>query len=290
MKIGFIGLGIMGESMCTNIIKKHDDDVYVYDLVEAQVKKLVAEGGIACKDELEVAEKADVIISMVPTAKHSAALYDKILSKLGTGKYCIDMGTIEPSASVAIAEKVKSSGAQFVDAPVLKSKAAAISGELGIVVGGEKEVYDTLHFIFEYMGSDIFHMGKNGNGLVVKICANTMLAEVQNAVNETLCLAEKYGISLDDYAAAMALSTGSNAYLPAKKEALRNSDYSVAFSALNMAKDVNICDTMSKEVGLQMPGLQVSLDIYKWLLDNDYGQTDYASAIEVVRQREPRKA
>lgn len=290
MKIGFIGLGVMGESMSSNIIKKHDDTVYVFDLVESQVAKLVAEGGVACKDEIEIAEKADVIISMVPTSKHSRALYEKILSKLGAGKYCIDMGTIEPSASASIAEMVKETGAQFLDAPVLKSKSAAISGELGIVVGGDKEAYDAMYPILAYMGTDIYHMGKNGNGLVIKICANTMLAEVQNAVNETFCLAEKYGIGLDAYTDIMALSTGANAYLPAKKEALRNKDYTVAFSAQNMAKDVNICDAMSKEVGLDMPGLQVSLDVYKWLLDNDYAQTDYASTIEAVRARAPRKA
>lgn len=283
MKIGFIGLGVMGESMCANIVKKHDDDVYAYDLIDSQVEKLVKEGAIGCKNQLEIAEKSDVIISIVPTSKHSWDVYNAILPALHKGKYCIDMGTIDPSASVEISETVKATGAQFIDAPVLKSKAAAIAGELGIVVGGDKEVFDFLYPILEYMGTDILHMGKNGNGLVTKICSNTLLAQVQNGVNETLILADSYGISLDDYVAAVSLGTGNNAYIPAKKESIRNKDYTVAFSTENMAKDIGICNTMSKVSGISMPGMEVSLNRYQWLLDNGYGKKDYCASIEAVK-------
>lgn len=284
MKIGFIGLGIMGESMCANIVKKHDDDVYVCDLVQTQVDKLVAEGAIACKDAVEVIEKADTIFSMMPTSNHTREVYKSALSVLGKGKICVDMATIDPSASVEVSKLVKETGAQFMDAPVLKSKAAAIAGELGIVVGGDKEVFETIRPILDYMGTTVHYMGENGKGLVAKICANTMLAGVQNAVNETLVLAEANGLSLDDYVAAMALSTGSNAYLPAKLNAIRNSDYTTAFSVENMSKDVHICEALAKESGVAMPGLQSSLDVYDWLMANGYTKQDYSATIEAVRK------
>ena len=285
MKIGFIGLGIMGESMCSNIIKKHDDDVYVCDLVQSQVDKLVAEGAIACNDATEVIKNADTIFSMMPTSDHTRQVYKSALPVLGKGKICVDMATIDPSASVEVAKMVKETGAQFMDAPVLKSKSAAIAGDLGIVVGGDKETFDTIRPILDYMGTTVLYMGDNGKGLVAKICANTMLAGVQNAVNETLILAEANGLSLDDYVSAMALSTGSNAYLPAKQNAIRNADYTTAFSVENMNKDLHICELLAKESNVVMSGLENDLNVYSWLMDNGYAKQDYAASIEPVRSK-----
>ena len=94
MKIGFIGLGIMGESMCENIVKKHDDTVYCFDFIPAKVELLASKGAVPCKDSVELAEKSDVIISMVPKSEHSMSVYKTILPVLGAGKTCIDMSTI----------------------------------------------------------------------------------------------------------------------------------------------------------------------------------------------------
>ena len=106
MKIGFIGLGIMGESMCENIVKKHDDDVYVFDFNEAQVDKLVGVGAKKCANSTEVAQNADVIISMVPKSEHSKAVYDEVAKVTDSSKICIDMSTIDPSVSVEISKMV----------------------------------------------------------------------------------------------------------------------------------------------------------------------------------------
>ena len=144
MKIGFIGLGIMGESMCANIIKKHDDKVYVFDFVKTQVDKLVSLGAIACENSREVAEKSDVIISMVPKSEHSRSVYEEVGKVTDSSKICIDMSTIDPSVSVEISKMIKKTGAQFADAPVVKSKPAAIAGKLGIYVGCDEELFDKL--------------------------------------------------------------------------------------------------------------------------------------------------
>lgn len=125
MKIGFIGLGIMGDSMCENI-------VYAFDFVQAKVDQLAAAGAVPCKDSMELAKACDVIISMVPKSEHSKAVYASILDALDSTKTCIDMSTIDPSVSVEISEMVKKTGAGFIDAPVVKSKPAAIAGKLGI--------------------------------------------------------------------------------------------------------------------------------------------------------------
>ena len=103
MKIGFVGLGIMGESMSENILKKHDDKVYVFDFVTEKVEKLAALGAVACESSRQVAENVDVFISMVPRSEHSRAVYTEILPALRPGMLCIDMSTIDPSVSVLMA-------------------------------------------------------------------------------------------------------------------------------------------------------------------------------------------
>ena len=100
MKIGFIGLGIMGESMCENIVKKHNDTVYCFDFVKEKVDLLASKGAVPCESSLELAKKSDVIVSMVPKSEHSRAVYTSILEALDSSKTCIDMSTIDPSVSV----------------------------------------------------------------------------------------------------------------------------------------------------------------------------------------------
>ena len=160
MKIGFIGLGIMGESMSWNIVKKHDDTVYVFDFVKEKTELLASRGAVACSDSVELARNSDVIISMVPKSGPSRSVYMGILGELDSTKTCIDMSTIDPSVSVEIAEMVKKTGAGFIDAPVVKSKPAAEAGKLGIYVGGDKETYEAMRPILLYMGENVKHMAR----------------------------------------------------------------------------------------------------------------------------------
>ena len=283
MKIGFVGLGIMGESMCENIIKKHNDKVYVFDFVKEKVDKLAAIGAIPCGSSREVAENTDVFISMVPKSEHSRAVYNEILPVLTEGKTCIDMSTIDPDVSVEISEDVKKTGAEFLDAPVVKSKPAAIAGKLGIYVGGSEEAYEKIHPILSYMGENIIHMGDNGKGLVMKICHNALVSQIQNGVNETATLAAKNGIDILTYATAISYGGAGNWYLDSKKDALSREDYTTAFSVENEHKDVHICLNLAKKSGVKMPGEENAVRVYDKALEMGLGKEDFCSTIKVVR-------
>ena len=283
MKIGFIGLGIMGESMSENIVKKHNDTVYVFDFVKEKTELLASRGAVACSDSVELARNSDVIISMVPKSGHSRSVYMGILGELDSTKTCIDMSTIDPSVSVEIAEMVKKTGAGFIDAPVVKSKPAAEAGKLGIYVGGDKETYEAMRPILLYMGENVKHMGENGKGLVMKICHNALVSQIQNGVNETISLAGRNGISVMDYAEAISYGGGQNFYLDSKKTAIGKEDYTTAFSVENMAKDVNICMNLAEECGLSMPGEQAAAQGYEKALEQGYGKEDFCATIKVVR-------
>ncbi len=285
MNIGFIGLGIMGESMCENIVKKHDGKVFVSDLNRSQVEKLAAVGAVPCADNKEVAKNSDVIITMVPKSEHSKAVYTEILPFLSEGKLCIDMSTIDPDVSVGISEFVKKTGADFVDAPVVKSKPAAISGTLGIYVGGSDSSYEKALPILSYMGNNIIHMGENGKGLVMKICHNTLVAQIQNGVNETLALARKEGISVDDFATAISYGGGQNFYLDGQAQNIKNENWTTAFSLENMHKDLGICQRLSKSAGFPMPGMENAKAVYDEGIKEGIGKEDFRATYKIVEKR-----
>lgn len=283
MKIGFIGLGIMGESMSENIVKKHDDQVYVFDFVKEKVDQLAAKGAQPCTSSLELAKASDVIITMVPKSEHSRSVYTGILEALDDTKTCIDMSTIDPSVSVEISEMVKKTGAAFIDAPVVKSKPAAVAGKLGIYVGGDEETCEKMRPILLYMGENVKRMGNNGKGLVMKICHNALVSQIQNGVNETIALAGKSGISVSEYAEAISYGGGQNFYLDSKKGVIEAEDYTTAFSVENMAKDIDICMKLAEEIELPMPGEQNACNVYKKALESGYGKEDFCATIKVVK-------
>lgn len=283
MKIGFVGLGIMGESMCENIIKKHDDKVYVFDFVKDKVDKLAALGAVACESSTEVAKNVTCFITMVPKSEHSRDVYEEILPVLHPGMICIDMSTIDPSVSVELAHMVKETGAEFADAPVVKSKPAAIAGKLGIYVGGSQKVYEKIKPILSYMGENIIRMGDNGKGLVMKICHNALVSQIQNGVNETMTLAQKNGIDISNYATAISYGGAGNWYLDSKKEVLMKEDFTTAFSIENEHKDVHICLNLAKECGFEMPGEENAARVYDKALELGLGKEDFSATIKVVR-------
>lgn len=285
MKIGFVGLGIMGEPMCANIIQKHDDKVYIYNPTASKMERLTSLGAIPCKSNLEVAENVDVFISMVPKSDDSLSVYSEILPALGPGKICIDMSTIDPAVSVEISKKVSRKGASFVDAPVVKSRPAAEAGKLGIYVGGTEDIFEKIKPILSYMGENVIRMGENGKGLVMKICHNALVAQIQNGVNETVTLAERNGIDILTFAQAISYGGGQNFYLDSKKEVISKKDFTTAFSVENEHKDLGICLNLAKASGVKLPGVENAKKVYDLAIQNGYGKEDFSATIKVVGEK-----
>ncbi|MBQ6294560.1 MAG: NAD(P)-dependent oxidoreductase [Firmicutes bacterium] len=284
MTIGFIGLGIMGESMSENIIKKHDDTVYVYDVVKEKTDKMAALGGVGCESALDLAQKSDVIVTMVPKSQHLAAVYEEILPVM-KGKIGIDMSTIDPAVSMETAKKVKAAGGRFADCPVVKSKPAAINATLGILVGCDEDLYETIRPILLYMGCNVKRMGENGSGITMKICHNCLVAQIQNGVNETLSLAGKFGIAPKDFAEAVSYGGAQNFYLDSQWQNLEADNWTTAFSLANEHKDLGICLSLAEQVGLPMPGAANAKAVYDYGMAHDMGAMDFRTTYKIVRER-----
>ena len=148
---------------------------------------------------------------------------------------------------------------------------------------GRDEDYEKALPILFYMGENVIHMGENGKGLVMKICHNALVSQIQNGVNETSTLASKFGIDILTFAKAISYGGAGNWYLDSKKDVLSKEDYTTAFSIENEHKDVHICLDLAKSCGFSMPGEENAVRVYDKAMEMGIGKEDFCATIKVVR-------
>lgn len=284
-KIGFIGIGTMGEHMCRNIMKKGNWPVWVHDLNKDQVEKLASEGATPCDSLEQVTGNCDVIISMVPTNDDVRKVVEGLLPSMKEGTIYIDMSTISPDVSVELARKVKEKKCMMLDIPVVKSQGAAIAGNLGIYVGGDKGSYEKVKPILECMGKpeEIIYYGENGKGLAMKLCHNMLVGIIQNGVNEMLALGKSAGIEYDLIAPGIAAGGGQNFYLDAKAGSIKKGDFTPKFSFKNMHKDMHLVLDYMDKLDLDLPGAKRVAKIYDEGID-EFGSEDFSATVKVVEK------
>ena len=276
MKVGFIGLGIMGLPMATNISKKYE--LIGYDVVKKDVPFRWA------SSYKEVVDFSDVVITMVPKNEHMISVYTELLKHSVKGKIFIDMSTIAPQVSLDMSVKVKEAGATLLDAPVVKSQPAAIKGELGIYVGGDFETYKKVEEILLCMGKNIIYMGENSKGLVMKILHNMLVGEIQNGVNEVMTIAKSLNMNIDDVKTAISYGGGQCFYLDTKAENIKNEVFPTAFSVENMNKDVHFAKELASSLFLNLNGLNNVVNVYEKAMDEGYAKEDFSASFKVVKE------
>lgn len=195
-KIGFIGLGIMGKPMSKNLVKA-GHVLTVYDHHVSNMKELEKLGARAAHSSKEVAERSDLVITMLPDSPEveNAVLGPQgVFEGIRSGSTYIDMSTISPFTSRKLAEAAKEKNLKILDAPVSGGESGAIEATLTIMVGGAKNVFDECLPILQVMGKNIVHCGELGSGQVVKACNQILVAGVLEAASEALVLGAKAGV------------------------------------------------------------------------------------------------
>lgn len=196
MKVGFIGLGIMGKPMAKNLVKA-GHEVTVFDFKQTSIDELVSVGAKAAKNNKEVAEKSDVIITMVPNSPNvEAALFGEngVAEGIEAGKTVIDMSSINPLASQKFEKKLKELGVGFLDAPVSGGEPKAIDGTIAIMVGGDEDLFNKFKDLLGVMGGTVTHCGSVGAGNTTKLTNQIIVALNIAAVSEGYALAKKAGL------------------------------------------------------------------------------------------------
>lgn len=287
MQIGFIGLGVMGSPMCRNLIKKSGFEISVYDINVEAMQEARAFGAGLAKGVQQLGEECNVVFTMLPRDQHVKTVYGQLFALPSAKRIYIDMSTISPSCSREMADAADARGEYFLDAPVVKSRQAAEAGELGIYVGGNYEIFLQIKILLECMGNNILYMGNNGSGLVMKLCHNMLVGQIQNGVNEMLTLAKKAGdIDVNTFAKAIACGGGKNFYLESKAEAIDKSDYTTAFAVEYMHKDVHLAADLCRENDLLMDGVKLVTGIYDTAMESGLGKLDFSSVYKLFGDAE----
>lgn len=284
MKIGFIGLGLMGEPMSLNLVKKSGHKVRVFDFDQTKVKLLLDAGAEYGESSLEIGKTCDIIFTMVPKSEHVKSVYDELLKVIKPNQILVEMSTIDPDVSIELSKKVKEKGAVMLDCPVVKSRPAAIEGKLGIYVGGDKKAFEEIKSLLLCMGENVIYLGENGRGLVMKLCHNALVAEIQNGVNEMLVLAEEFGIGIEDFAEAVSYGGASNFYLTAKLKSLKEQNFAPAFSLENMQKDIHCLLNLIQSKNIKLNGIENVKEIYDLSAKENLGKEDFSATIKTVKK------
>lgn len=255
MRIGFIGLGIMGKPMAKNLLKA-GHDLVVFDVVEAPLKEVVAAGAKAATSPKDVAAQCELIITMLPNSPHvRTAVLGKngVIEGVKAGSILVDMSSIAPLASREVAKELAAKGVEMLDAPVSGGEPKAIDGSLAIMVGGKQEIFDKVRDILLKMGASAVLCGEIGAGNVTKLSNQIIVALNIAAMSEALVLATKAGVDPEKVFNAIKGGLAGSTVLNAKAPMVLEGNYKPGFRIELHIKDLqNALDT-AHEINTPIP-------------------------------------
>ena len=282
MKVGFVGLGIMGKPMSINV-QKAGHQVYAFDFNMDRVKDLVELGGIACSCGKEVAENADVVITMLQNSPNvESALFDPngLAEGLSAGKCVIDMSSIAPLASRDFARRLEEIGVDFLDAPVSGGEPKAIDGAIAVMVGGKQDVFDKYEGLLKTMASTVTLVGEVGAGNITKL-ANQMIVAINiAAVSEAYSLAKKAGVDPARVYEAIRSGLAGSTVMDQKSQKIFDGDFTPGFRIELHIKDLqNVMDT-SHQVNVSVPFSSLAMEIMQSLKAHGHEKDDHSGIAE----------
>ena len=262
-KVGFIGLGIMGKPMSLNLIRG-GHELYVHSRHGAP-QDVVAAGATACDSGMEVARKADTVITMVPDTPDVAAVLfgaKGVAEGLTRGKMVVDMSSISPVETKQFAQKINALGCQYLDAPVSGGEVGAKAASLTIMVGGPEEAFNKVKPLFELMGKNITLVGGNGDGQTCKVANQIIVALNIEAVGEALLFASKMGADPAKVRQALMGGFASSRILEVHGERMIKRTFNPGFRIELHQKDLNLALSSARQVGVSLPNTATAQELF----------------------------
>lgn len=278
MRIGFIGLGVMGGPMAINVCKA-GHEVHVFDMVPAAVEKLVAAGAIAEKSSREVAEKTDIVITMLPNSPHVKAVIlgeNGVLAGRHDGLIIIDMSSIAPLVTKEVGAKCAEVGVELFEAPVSGGEAKAIDGTLNLMCGGTPELLEKVRPILETMAANIVLCGELGAGNTTKLVNQHIIAVELGAIAEAFVMGKKAGVDPEVIYNAIHGGAAGSFQMDAKLPQLLKRNFKPGFRLNLHIKDLNNAIETGHSVGAPMPLASAVMDIMKYEQANGNGNLDHS--------------
>jgi len=282
MRVAFVGLGIMGRPMASNLIKA-GHEVAVWNRSSGKD----VEGARVATSPADAARGAEVVwICVSDTAAVEHVLFgpDGIEQSLTEGMIVADSSTISPSATRKFAERVAAKGVQYVDSPVTGSKTGAEAGTLLFIVGGEEQAIEKLKPLYAAMGKKIFRMGDTGKGQSAKLAMNLQIALIYEGFAEGLTLAKKLGVEPATLIPLINASMIKSGVVEYKAPFVLARDFSPNFPLRLMRKDIGLALAAAKEARVKLPGLEIVEEVYDVAVEEGHADLDFAATLMLLEK------
>ena len=263
--IGFIGVGVMGKPMVRNLMKK-GFPVSIYTRTKSKVLDVIEEGAVWCEDVKSCAQGKDVIITIVGYPKDVEEVYfgeNGIIANAKPGAVLIDMTTTSPKLSERIYAEARARGISALDAPVSGGDSGAKAGTLSIMVGGDREAFDTCQDVLAAMGTNIIYEGGAGKGQHTKMANQIALAGAIASVSEAIAYARRAGLDVETMLASISKGAAGSWQMTNNAPKMVAGDMAPGFFIKHLIKDMAIADEEAKAAGLTMPVLEDVLEMYR---------------------------
>ena len=282
MRVAFLGLGIMGQAMASNLVKA-GHDVSVWNRTPGKE----VEGARTGSSPADAARDAEVVwLCVADTVAVENILFGPqgVQESLAPGAIVADSSTISPIATRDFAEKVRAKGAEYVDAPVTGSKIGAENGTLLFIVGGSEPAIDTLKPLFAAMGKKIFRMGETGKGQATKIAMNLQIAMIYEGFAEGLTLAAKLGVDAQQLIQLIEATMVRSGVVEYKAPFVLQRDFTANFPLRLMHKDIRLALEAAKEARVKLPGVETVEEIYEMATEDGHQDLDYAATLTLLEK------
>jgi 2-hydroxy-3-oxopropionate reductase len=283
-RVGFIGLGIMGMPMARNLMEA-GYELVLHNRSPEKAEELGKEGATVAATPREVAEKSDVVITMLPDSpqvREVVAGENGVLEGISEGALIIDMSTISPVVTEELAEAVKEKGASMLDAPVSGGDVGAIEGTLSIMVGGDEADFQRARSLFETMGKTITHVGPVGAGQVTKAANQVVVALTIEAVSEALVLGSAGGVSPEKILDVLSGGLAGNKVMEVKREKFLSHKFDPGFRSELHHKDLGIALAAGREYGVVLPVTAIVDQMLLSMRRKGWGGEDHSALLRII--------
>lgn len=286
MKIGFVGLGIMGKPMAKNLLKA-GYELAVFDLNKEAVAEVAEAGAKAAGSAREVAKGAELVITMLPNSPHVKSVMlgeDGVAFAMEKGSTFIDMSSINPVASREIAAELEKYGIEMLDAPVSGGEPKAIDGTVSFMVGGKQEVFDKYVEVLSHMGASVVRCGDIGAGNVTKLCNQAIVAVNIAALAEAMQMGQMCGVEPEKIFEAIRGGLAGSTVMYAKAPMMMDQNFKPGFRIDLHIKDLNNVVDAAKAVDAPIPLTQSVLEMMKILHKDGDGGCDHSALLKYYQK------
>lgn len=288
MKLGFIGLGIMGKPMAKNLLKA-GYELNICDINQEAVREVEQAGGVACSTSKEVAQGSDIIFTMLPNSPHVKTVIlekDGVLEGMKPGAIVVDMSSIDPNVSVELEKAIDAAGGRMIDAPVSGGEPKAVDATLSFMCGGEQDVFDQVKPILEKMGASVVLVGPVGSGNMTKLANQIIVAVNIAALSEALVLAAKSGVNPENVYKAIRGGLAGSTVMDAKAPMMLDRNFDPGFRIELHIKDLTNAMNASQAVDMELPMTEKVLEMMKILAEEGMGKCDHSAVLRYYEEQE----